>query len=67
MSEKWNSGHGGYICDTCSVLLWAGHNGSERSENRLYCYRLAGPEEVVQAGDKFFCSNECAESQNGDD
>ena len=65
MCEKWNSGLGGYICDTCRVLLWAGHKGSERPENRHFIYST-NEEDVVQDGDKFFCSTECKDNYTED-
>lgn len=63
MTEKWNSGVGGYICDNCRALLWAGHNGSEDVRNRRYIYSVT-PTTVVEFaewpdGYIAFCSNLC--------
>jgi len=61
MCEKFNSGLGGYICDSCRKLLWAGKDGSTKPEKRKYIYTTK-PEDVVQVGDEFFCSQACADS-----
>jgi len=60
MCEKFNSGYGGYICDHCRVLLWAGRNGSENPENRRFIYSTK-PEDIVELGGLFFCSQACAD------
>lgn len=59
MCEKFNNGNGGYICDTCRVLLWAGRDGSIDKSNRRYWYKI-NEEDVVEKYGKFFCSQECA-------
>lgn len=59
MAEKFNSGYGGYTCDNCSVLLWAGANGKDKSERRIYCYNTK-LENIVRVKDKIFCSKKCA-------
>lgn len=38
MSERFNSGAGGYTCDSCHTLLWAGVSALHRPEHRMYCY-----------------------------
>jgi hypothetical protein len=59
MCEKFNSGLGGYICDQCRVLLWAGRNGSAQPEKRKYIYS-ATAESIVALDGNFYCSEECA-------
>jgi len=54
MCERFNSGMGGYTCDGCAVLLWAGHQGALNPENRIYCYTTK-KEDVIQIGNSFFC------------
>lgn len=60
MSEKFNSGHGGYTCDGCSILLWSGHLGSKYPENRFYYpewmlgFKI---EDIEEIDNKFFCPN----------
>lgn len=51
--EKFNSGMGGYICDFCSKLLWAGF-----SDHRIYCYE-ATPATIVEHRGLFFCNGKC--------
>ena len=61
MGERFNSSYGGYTCDYCSTLIWAGADGSVNPEVRKFVYR-AKPADVVQVEDKFFCSEQCAEN-----
>lgn len=56
MCERFNSGMGGYTCDGCAVLLWAGHQGSLIPENRNYCYST-NPEDVTKIGNNFYCKS----------
>lgn len=58
MTERFNSGYGGYTCDECNVLLWAGHSGSTNPENRFFCYK-AKPHNIVQYNACFYCAD-CA-------
>lgn len=65
MGEKFNSGIGGYTCDTCSILLWAGRDGDEKPENRRYIY-TAEPGTVLEDGQgHWFCSNRCRSNYKG--
>jgi hypothetical protein len=59
MTERFNSGHGGYTCDHCGRLLWSGMNGAHEPGNRLYIYG-ADPEHIVQRDGRFFCDDGCA-------
>lgn len=54
MTERFNSGLGGYTCDTCSRLLWSGFDGDQR----VYCYE-ATPETVLSRKGKHYCSQIC--------
>jgi hypothetical protein len=56
MSERFNSGQGGYTCDQCNVLMWAGLSGDEK----IYCYSLT-EKDIVEIEGKFFCCSKCAE------
>ena len=38
MVERFNSGMGGYTCDICHTLLWAGRDGKDNKKNRIYNY-----------------------------
>jgi hypothetical protein len=51
MSEKFNSGYGGYTCDhyTCSKLLWVGWGGKDSPDRRIYCYESTA-ESVKEKG-----------------
>lgn len=60
MGEKFNSGYGGYICDCCRKLLWAGRNGLEDADARRYIYHVQ-PEDVVLKDGLAFCSKDCAD------
>ncbi len=60
MCERFNSGMGGYTCDGCNVLLWAGHQGSTIKENRVYCYSIK-EEDVIAIDDGFYCKK-CGEN-----
>lgn len=58
MSERFNSGMGGYTCDECCVLLWAGIGGAENPANRFYSYE-AKAEDIVAKNGCFYCAD-CA-------
>lgn len=60
MCERFNSGMGGYTCDGCDVLLWAGHNGAQNPQNRVFCYSTK-PEDVIQIDNCFYCKK-CGEN-----
>lgn len=59
MGEKWNSGIGGYVCDHCRVLLWAGFGGLDEGGKRHY-YPSARKDYIVIVGGKAYCSIACA-------
>lgn len=59
MCEKFNSGRGCYICDTCRKTLWVGNEGATHPENRVFIYSTQ-PEDVVQTDKGFFCSEKCS-------
>jgi len=60
MSEKFNSGYGGYTCDhyTCSKLLWVGWGGKDSPDRRIYCYESTA-ESVKEKGNYAYCSLKC--------
>ena len=58
MGEKFNSGEGGYICDHCRTLLWAGACGRLNPSRRRYIYS-ATPSSVVETKKAAFCSRMC--------
>jgi len=60
MSERFNSGIGGYTCDNCLVLLWAGVGGAKTPENRRYIYSTK-KEDIVKVRKDWFCSKDCVE------
>lgn len=60
MGEKFNSGYGGYICDHCRRLLWAGRGGLQDPLKRKFIYSST-PESVVVKNNMAFCSKECAD------
>lgn len=62
MSERFNSGMGGYTCDGCDVLLWAGHQGSIHPENRIFSYSTK-KEDVIKIGNCFYCKK-CGENDS---
>ena len=56
MAEVFNSGNGGYTCDLCRVLLWAGFDGKDKRYNRRYTYKTTENEVYETATGKFkFC------------
>jgi hypothetical protein len=59
MGEKWNSGAGGYTCDTCGVLLWAGHDGKDKPQYRRWWYTCV-PDDIIEFGHLAFCSKTCS-------
>ncbi len=58
MTERFNSGQGGYTCDMCNVLLWSGYRGSLEPLNRKFCYGST-PESIVKKDSCFYCES-CA-------
>lgn len=60
MGEKYNSGMGGYTCDYCNILLWAGFGGRDIPENRQWIY-IPTPRIIVEVEDRVYCSEDCAE------
>lgn len=65
MGEKFNSGNGGYLCDTCRRLLWAGFNGHEQPANRRWWYSSTA-ETVLVTSNYAFCSELCLRKFNPD-
>ncbi len=62
MTERFNSGAGGYTCDGCSKLLWAGVGGLKNPSKRRFWYRET--EEsilVLDVWDKAYCGK-CSET-----
>ena len=55
MVEVFNSGMGGYICDQCRKLLYAGKTV------RHYVYS-SFKEDIVEEGGLKFCSTRCKET-----
>lgn len=66
MSEKFNSGYGGYICDTCRALLWAGRDGLINPHKRKYVYSSTEETVVIKDG-LAFCSEECLKKYGVED
>lgn len=65
MSERFNNGYGGYTCDACRKLLWAGFNGLEVPKQRRYIYDTKQAEVVIDLVLKVaFCSNDCATEES---
>jgi len=54
MSEKFNSGYGGYTCDQCHILLWSGIGGLEDKSRRKYIYNVKD-KDVITVNEKAFC------------
>ncbi len=48
MTERFNSGRGGYTCDGCGALLWAGFNGLEKPANRGYIYGIQSEDVFIR-------------------
>lgn len=65
MTERFNSGHGGYTCDACNVLLWAGVRGCTFPEKRKFIYSTQASDIVerkTKGGERrFYCSLKCAD------
>lgn len=59
MGERWNSGQGGYTCDTCSILLWGGFDGKGKPQYRRWWYSSI-PQTVIEFGNLAFCSQDCS-------
>lgn len=64
MGEKFNSGMGGYICDSCRVLLWAGPGSLKDPLKRKFVYK-ATAETIVELEKGIFCSDICASKFKG--
>lgn len=63
MSERFNSGIGGYTCDCCAVLLWAGFKGLTNEHARCYCY--GDKQFFIIEKNLAFCSESCRNKQLG--
>lgn len=66
MTEKFNSGMGGYTCDnvSCSKLLWAGARAAERPDKRRYIYSTLSQNvrrREINGQVFYFCSEACAQ------
>lgn len=59
MSEVFNSGTGGYICDACRILLWAGPKGVTTPDKRYFIYGT-NKEDIVEIDGGIFCSSKCS-------
>jgi len=59
MGERFNSGMGGYTCDKCKVLIWAGSKGMKDRSKRHFVYSTKATD-IVEDDDNMFCSPECA-------
>lgn len=60
MSERFNSGLGGYTCDTCKTLLWSGRDGATNPDNRQMVYKAS--REDIKKDNLFFCNDNCRKS-----
>lgn len=63
MGEKFNGGHGAYICDRCSKTLWVGRDGSLKPEARQFISIAMEEGFVEKVGvfhRRFYCSSRCA-------
>lgn len=63
MSERFNSRMGGYTCDTCCRLLWAGFDGHEVPGNRKWWYSSTA-ETVLVTASYAFCGELCLRKFN---
>lgn len=66
MGEKFNSRMGGYICDHCRRLLWAGFDGHTNPENRKWWYSSTA-ETVIVTTSYAFCGELCLREFNPDE
>lgn len=64
MTYRFNSGMGGWTCDKCNVLLWAGWESKEYPENRVYCYNETA-DSITETETEAFCK-ECSEEENNE-
>jgi len=61
MGMTFNSGMGGYTCDSCNTLLYAGgwFWNKDRSKDDRNFYYFTQKEDILEKEDKQFCSKEC--------
>ena len=62
MSERFNSGAGGYTCDSCHILLWAGSRGMRYPERREWRYSETADTVLVKDNTAY-----CSKCKEGED
>lgn len=64
MAEVENKGMGGYECDYCEKLMWAGVGGLRDARRRQFFYETRSKDLILVDG-LAYCSRDCWDRANG--